>query len=49
MLRKFLFILTGALLLTLAFSAVGLAETYSFGDVRASVSVPDDFEMVLTP
>ena len=49
MLRKFLLILTGALLLTLAFSVVGLAETYSFGDVRASVSVPDDFEMVLTP
>ena len=49
MLRKFLLILAGALLITLAISAVGLAETYSFGDVRASVSVPDDFEMVLTP
>ena len=49
MLRRFLLILAGALLITLAVSAVGLAETYSFGDVRASVSVPDDFEMVLTP
>lgn len=49
MLRRFLLILAGALLITLAISAVGLAETYSFGDVRASVSVPDDFEMVLTP
>ena len=49
MLRRFLLILAGALLITLAVSAVGLAETYSFGDVRAFVSVPDDFEMVLTP
>ena len=49
MLRKFLFVLAGALLLTLVFSAAALAETYSFGDVRASVSIPDDFEQVLTP
>jgi len=49
MLRKFLFILVGALLLTLTFSAVSLAETYSFGDVRASVSIPEEFEQVLTP
>ena len=49
MLRKFLFILVGALLLTLTFSAVSLAETYSFGDVRASVNIPEEFEQVLTP
>lgn len=49
MLRKKLFILLGALLLTLVFSAPALAETFSFGDVRASVTIPDNFEQVLTP
>ena len=34
MLRKKLFILLGALLLTLVFSAPALAETYTFGDIR---------------
>ena len=48
MLRKKLFILLGALLLTLVFSAPALAETFSFGDVRASVTIPDNFEQVLT-
>ena len=49
MLRKFLSVFVGMMLLTLAFSAVGLAETYSFGDIRASVSIPEEFEQVLTP
>lgn len=49
MLRKSMLVLSGALLLTLVFSAFALAETYSFGDVRAAVTLPDDFEQVLTP
>ena len=49
MLRKCMLILSGALLLTLLFSASALAETYSFGDVRAAVTIPDTFEQVLTP
>ena len=47
--RKFLLILSGALLLTLVFAVPALAETYTFGDVRASVAIPDEFEQVLTP
>lgn len=49
MLRKCMLILSGMLLLTLIFSVSALAETYSFGDVRASVTIPDNFEQVLTP
>ena len=46
--RKLLLLLAGAALLTLlAFPA--LAEVYSFGDIRASVEIPSDYETVLTP
>lgn len=31
------------------FPALALAQTYSFGDIRASVDIPEDFETVLTP
>ena len=49
MTRKYLFVFIFALLLSFALSIPALAETYSFGDVRAQVSIPEDFEMVLTP
>ena len=49
MLRRLMLIFSGIFLLTLIFSASALAETYTFGDVRASVSIPDNFEQVLTP
>ena len=47
--RKCLLILTcmALILMMTAFSAA--AETYSFGEIRASVNIPNDFEMVLTP
>ncbi len=48
-LRKYLLFLSAVLLMTLLPAAPALAETYSFGDVRASVDIPDDFDMVLTP
>ena len=36
-----------ALLLLLA--APALADTYTFGDIRATVDIPSDYELVLTP
>ncbi len=47
-LRKLLFILAASLLLIMALSAAS-AETYSFGDIRAQVDIPEDYETVLTP
>ena len=44
--RKFLLILA---LLLLLMVTPALAQTYSFGDIRASVDIPSDFEVVLTP
>lgn len=41
------FILIAAMLICLP--AVVLAQTYTFGDVRASVDIPADYETVLTP
>ena len=35
--------------MTMLFAASALAQTYNFGDVRASVDIPNDFEMILTP
>ncbi len=47
-LRKMLLMFVGALLL-IALAAAASAETYTFGDIRASVEIPADYEMVLTP
>ena len=41
------FILIAAMLI--CFPAVVLAQTYTFGDVRASVEIPADYETILTP
>ena len=38
-----------ALLLLIVTAAAASAETYSFGDIRAQVEIPSDYEMVLTP
>ena len=46
--NKILFIL-GLALLGLALAVPGLSETYSFGDIRAAVTIPEDYETVLTP
>ena len=46
-LRKLLFVLAASLLLMTA--AAASAELYSFGDIRAQVDIPSDYEIVLTP
>ena len=38
-----------AALLLISMAAVAGAETYSFGDIRAQVDIPSDYETVLTP
>ena len=47
-LRKMLLISALALLLVMI-AAAASAETYSFGDIRAQVEIPSDYETVLTP
>lgn len=47
--RKFLLVLACAALLSALFISGALAQTYTFGDVRASVDIPTDYEMILTP
>ena len=47
--RKLLIALAGILSILMLTTGSALAETYTFGDIRASVSVPNDFEMILTP
>ncbi|MBR4359573.1 MAG: hypothetical protein IKP32_03040 [Clostridia bacterium] len=47
--RKMLLVLAGMILLSLLLAVPALAETYSFGEIRASVEIPNDFEVVLTP
>ncbi len=47
--RKRYLVLWGVMALLLVFSAPALAETYTFGDIRATVDIPADFEVVLTP
>lgn len=37
------------LMLLIAVPGLALAQTYTFGDVRASVEIPEDYETVLTP
>ncbi len=49
MLRKYLLALCAAALLTILFSVPGLAQSYTFSDIHASVDIPDNFTMVLTP
>ena len=44
-----LLVLAGMILLSLLLAVPALAETYSFGEIRASVEIPNDFEVVLTP
>ncbi|MBR1584690.1 MAG: hypothetical protein IJ662_04045 [Clostridia bacterium] len=44
--RKFVFCL---ICLALLFTASALAETYSFNEINASVDIPKDYEVVLTP
>ncbi|MBR3741283.1 MAG: hypothetical protein IKN04_12655 [Clostridia bacterium] len=46
--RKMLLISALALLLVMI-AAAASAETYSFGDIRAQVEIPSDYETVLTP
>ena len=46
--RKMLLVFA-ALLLLIVTAAAASAETYSFGDIRAQVEIPSDYEMVLTP
>ena len=49
-LRKMLSLLSGLILLALlSVPALGLAQSYSFGEIRATVEIPEDFEVVLTP
>ncbi len=38
-----------AALLLISVAAIASAETYSFGDIRAQVEIPSDYETVLTP
>ena len=46
--RKMLLFFAAALLL-ISVAAIASAETYSFGDIRAQVEIPSDYETVLTP
>ena len=47
--RKALWAAAGLALLTLLFVTPALAQTYTFQEIRASLDVPDDYELVLTP
>lgn len=46
-LRKMLLVFAAALLL-ISMAAMASAETYSFGEIRAQVDIPSDYETVLT-
>ena len=47
--RKLLIAFVGILSVLMLMTGTAMAETYTFGDIRASVSVPNDLEMILTP
>ena len=47
--RKWTLFFAGFMLTLLLMMVPALGETYSFGDIRASVTIPNDYEMVLTP